>query len=90
MSYYPESDNYGRSKIKVELDLSNYATKSGTKKVTVVDISDFTKQTNLASLKSGVDKLEVDKLKNVPTDLNKLRVVVVNDIVKKTSYDKFF
>ena len=43
---------------------------------------------NLADLKSEVDKLDVDKLKPIPTDLSKLSDVVKNDVVKKTDYNK--
>ena len=49
--------------VKVELDLSNYATKADFKNVTGVDSSDFAKKTDLADLKSDVDKLDIDKLK---------------------------
>ena len=61
-------------KLKVELDLPNYATKTDLKNVTGVDISSFTKKTDLANLKSTVDKLDIDELKNVPTNLSNLKV----------------
>ena len=48
----------------------------------------FLLKTNLATLKTEVDKLHIDKLVPVPVDLSKLSVVVKNDIVKKTNYDK--
>ena len=51
MSYYPEPDSYGRNKIKVELDLYNYATKSNIKNVTGVDTPKFAKKIDLAGLK---------------------------------------
>ena len=60
-------------RVKFELDLSNYATKSDLKKATGVDISSFAKKNNLAHLKSDADKLDIDKLKNVATDLKKLK-----------------
>ena len=50
-------------RVKVELDLSNYARKSDLKKATGVDTSSFAKKTDLASLKSEVDKLDIDKQK---------------------------
>ena len=60
--------------MKVESDLSNYATKAALKKATVVDTSKFAKKVNLASLKYNVDnKLDIDKLKNVPTNLSNLK-----------------
>ena len=52
--------------MKVELDLSNNATKADLKNATGVDISDFPKKTDLANLESDVNKLDIDKLKNVP------------------------
>ena len=80
--YFPPYRSSGRD-IKVELDLSNYATKTDLKNVTHVDVSSFVSKTNLASLKSEVDKTDVDKLKTVPIDLAKLSNVVKNDVVKK-------
>ena len=53
-----------------------------------MDTSRFALKTNLANLKSEVDKLDVDKLTTVPVDLCKLSNVVKNDVVKKTVYDK--
>ena len=58
--------------LRVELDFSIYATKSDLKNVPGVDTS-FVKKTDLAQLKSDVDKLDIDKLKNVPTILNNLK-----------------
>ena len=69
-------------------DLSNYATKDDIKKITHVDTSSFTLKTNMANLKREVDKLDVDKLKPIPTDLRELSDVVKNDVVKKTDYNK--
>ena len=70
-----------------DFDLSNYATKTGLKNVIHVDTSSFALKTNLATLKTEVDKLDIDKLAPVPVDLSKLSNVVKND-VKKTVYDK--
>ena len=67
----------------MELDLSSYATKTALKSATHVDVSSFASKTNLASLKTEVDKIDVDKLKTVPVDLAKLSNVVKNDVVKK-------
>ena len=53
--------------------MSNYVTKSDLKSAAGVDTSDFAKKTDLASLKSDVDKLDIDKLKNVPSNLSKLK-----------------
>ena len=56
--------------IKVELDLSSYATKTYLKNVIHVDVSSFTLKTNLANLKADVDKLDIAKLTPVPEDLD--------------------
>ena len=73
--------------IKVKLDLTNYATKDDAKNITHVDVSSYATKTNLAALKSKVDKIDVDKLKTVPVDLAKLTNVVRNDVIKKTDYN---
>ena len=62
--------------------------KTDLKNVTHVDTLSFALKTNLASLKTEVDKLDIDKLVPVPVDLSKLSDVVKNDVVKKTVYDK--
>ena len=71
--YLPEPKSSGRS-VKVELDLSNYAKKADLKNTTEVDTSGFTKKTDLANSKFDVDNLDIDKLKNVPTNLLKNKV----------------
>ena len=62
--------------------------KTGLKSITHVDTSSFALKTNLASLKSEVDKLDIDKLVPVPVDLSKLSNVVKKEVVKKTVYDE--
>ena len=57
--YFPPYRSSGRN-IKLESDLSNYATKTDLKNVTHADESSFTSQTNPASLKTEVDKLDID------------------------------
>ena len=84
--YYPPYKSSSNN-IKVELDLSNYAIKNDLKNITHVDVSSFASRTNLAALKTEVDKIDVDKLKTVPVDLAKLSDVVNNDVVKKTDYN---
>ena len=83
-TYYPP---YKSQNIKVELDLVNYATKDDVKNITLVDVSSFASKTNLAALKTEVDKIDADKLKTVPVDLAKLTNTVENDLVKKTDYN---
>ena len=84
--YFPPYNN-SREKIKVELDLSNYATKNDVKNITHVDVSSFASKTNLATLKTELDKLNTDKLKTTPADLAKLTNAVDNELVKKTVYN---
>ena len=86
MSYYPPYKSSSNN-VKVELDLTNYATKTDLKNITHVDVSSFASKTNLAALKNEVDKIDIDKLKTTPTDLAKLSNVVKNDVVKKTDYN---
>ena len=86
--YFPKPYEAFGGDINVTVDLSNYATKDDIKNITHVDTSSFVLKTNLANLKSEVDKLDVDKLKPIPTDLSKLSNVVKNDVVKKTDYNK--
>ena len=73
--------------IKVELDLSNYATEKDINDITHVDVSSYASKTNLAALKTEVDEIDTDKLKTVPDDLAKLSNVVKNDVVKNTEYN---
>ena len=69
MSYYLTDYKPRNSNVKVELDLKNYGTKKKLKNITHVDTSSFGMKTNLASLKTEVDKLDIPKLKTVPIDL---------------------
>ena len=85
MSYYPPYRS-SSSNIKVELDLSNYATKDDVKNITHVDVSSYATKTNLAALKTEVDKIDADKLKTAPADLAKLTNAIENDLVKKADY----
>ena len=71
MSYYLPYKSSSNN-VKVELDLTNYATKTDLKNITHVDVSSFAGKTNLAALKTEVDKIDTDKLKTAPTDLAKL------------------
>ena len=86
MSYYPPYRSSSNN-IKVKLDLVNYATKTDLKNITHADVSSFASKTNLASLKTEVDKIDTDKLKTVPAYLANLSNAVKNDVVKKTDYN---
>ena len=70
--YFPKPASLGAN-VKVELGLSNYATKADLKNATGVDTSNFAKKTDFTNLKSDVDKLDIDKLKNVPTNLSNFK-----------------
>ena len=86
MSYYPPYKSSSNN-VKVELDLTNYATKTYLKNITHVDVSSFARKTNLAALKTEVDKIDTDKLKTAPADLAKLTNAIENVVVKKTDYN---
>ena len=73
--------------IKVELDLANYATKTDLNNITHVDLSSFASKTNLAALKTEVDKIDADKLKTTHADLAKLTNAIENEVVKKNDYN---
>ena len=91
MSYFAPYSYSKKKKKEVELDLSDYWTKSDLKNATGIDKSQFAKKDDLAKLKSEGDKLDIDKLyeldpdklKPVPVDLSTLSDVVNDDIVKK-------
>ena len=70
------------------MGLSNYVTKVDIKNITHVDTSNYALKTNLANLKTEVDKLHIDKLVPIPNDLSKLSNVVKTDVVKKVDYTK--
>ena len=63
--------------------MSNYTTKTDLKNVAHVDTSSFASKTNLANLKTEVDKLQIDKLAPVSVDLSEMSDVLKNDVVKK-------
>ena len=86
--YFPKPSRSFGGNINVRVDLSNYATKTDLKNFTNVDTWSFALKTNLTSLKTEVDKLDIGKLPPVPVDLSKLSNVVKNDVVKKAVYDK--
>ena len=85
--YFPKPYELFGGDINVTVHLSNYATKDDIKNITHVDTSSFALKTNLANLKSEVDKLDTNKLKPIPTDFNKLsdavkmmlkRLIIIN------------
>ena len=78
--FFPEPKSFG-GKVKVELDLSNYATKADLKNATGIDTSSFPKNVDSANLKSNLKKLSIDKLKNVPFSLSNLKSKEVDKLV---------
>ena len=73
MSKYFSEPKSSEEIVNVELDLSNYATKVDLKNATGVEQSKYAIKIDLANLKLNVDKLDIDKLKNVPTNLSNLK-----------------
>ena len=81
--YFPKPLRSFGENINVKIDLSSYATKTDLENVTHVDTSSFALKTNLASLKTKVDKLDIGKLAPVPVDLSKLSHVFKKDVYEK-------
>ena len=71
--YFPKPYEPFGEDINVKVNLSNYATKADIKNITHIDTSSFALKTNLASLKTEVDKLDIDKLKSLPNNLSNLK-----------------
>ena len=85
IQYFPKPF---RGDINVKVDLSDYARRAGIKNISHVDTLSFMLKLNLPSLKTEVDKLDIDKLVPVPVNLSKLSDVVNNDVAKQIVYDK--
>ena len=85
--YFPKPYEPFGGDINVKVDMSVYATKTDIKNVLHVDNSSFASESNLASLKTDVDQLNINKFVPVPIDLSKLSDVIIN-VVKKTLFDK--
>ena len=86
--YFPKPYKSFERNINVKVYLSNYTVTTDLKNILYVDTSSFALKTNLASLKTEVDKLYIDKLVPVPVTLSKISDVVKNDVVKKNVYDR--
>ena len=86
--YFPKPYEPFAGDIKVKVDLSNHTPKTDIRNISLIDTSSFALRSNLASLKTEVDKLYIDKLVPLPVDLSKLSDAVKTDVVKKTAYHK--
>ena len=71
--YFPKPLEPSGGDINVKVDLSNYATKADLKNATRIDTSKLASKTDLSSLKAEVYKTDVDKLKNVASNLSNLK-----------------
>ena len=71
--YFPKPYEPFSGDINVKVALSNYATKTDIKNISHVDNSSFTLKSNLASLKTEVDKLDINQLKSLPSNLSNLK-----------------
>ena len=90
VEYFPEPKSLG-GRVNVALDLSNYATKTDLKTVTGVHASKIAKKVDLANLKSNLDKLDIDKLNIVPTNLSNLKSKVYKlDVDKLVAVSVYF
>ena len=81
--YFPKPHELFGGGINVKVDLSNYATKVDLKDAAEIDTSNFALKSNLASLRTEVDKLDFDKLTPVPADLSKLSDLLEKMLLKR-------
>ena len=79
--YFPKSYEPFGGDINVKVDLSNYATKTNIKNISHVDTPSFALKSNLASLKSEADKLDIDKLNNSINLKNKVDKLDIDKLV---------
>ena len=70
--YFPKPYEPFGGDVNVKVNLSSYTTKTDLKEIGGIDTSNFALKSNLASLKTELDKLDIDKLVPVPVDLNQL------------------
>ena len=86
--YFPELYEPFEGDINVKIDLTNYATKTGLKKSTGVDVFRLAAKSDLASLKAEIDKIDVVKLNTAPANLGKLSYVVNIAVAMKIVHNK--
>ena len=85
--YFPKLYEPFGGDINVRVELSYYVTKTDIKNILHVDNSSSALKSNLASLKTEVDKLDIEKFVPISINLSKLSHVVKNNVVKKTVYN---
>ena len=76
LTFFGEPSTRSKSKINIELVLSNYAANVGLKNGIDVDTSKFAKSVEIASLKTDIDKLDIDDLEKVQSSLRNLKRTV--------------
>ena len=89
MTYVPKylSESSSIKNTTVDLQIEGVATKKDLEGITHVELSSFALKTNLSSLKTEVDKLDIPKLGPLPTDVAKLTNKLANDLVEKTNFN---
>ena len=89
MSYVPNylSESSSIKHVTVDLKFKGVATKKDLESITHGDTINFALRSNLSALKTEVDKLDIPKLGNIPTDVAKLTNKVANDLVEKTDFN---
>ena len=83
--YFPKPYESSGGDINVKVDLSNYAAKTDIKNILHIDTSTFALKSNFASLKTEVEKLDIDKLKILPNNLSNLKSKVDKVDIDKIS-----
>ena len=86
--YFPKPYDPFRGDINVKVDLSNYVKEADLKNISHVNVSSLAPKSNLANLKTLIDRLDIDKLTPVPNDLAKLSNAVKNDVLKTIENDQ--
>ena len=89
MNYVPKflSESSSIKRVTVDLQLEGEATKKDLEGITHVDTSRYALKTNLSTLTTEVDKLDIPKLGTLSTDVAKLTNKVANDLLEKTDFN---
>ena len=81
--YFPKPYEPFSGDINVKVDLSNYATKADIENISHIDTPSFALKSNLASLKTEIDKSDIDKFKSLPTNLSNLKIKIDKLVIDK-------